>query len=160
MGERSWARLAIGGTVARAALAEALETWVGCRLEECLEDGQVVVEDPEASWGGFSELEAWLEARGIPFDLESGACSGAWPDMLVHFRPGRGRVEFVSDDNHQEPMIPRSTLRTALTRCRTVQGLRAWLARTYPEIRALEPIIWTRADSVSDRAHESGRCER
>jgi hypothetical protein len=97
MGERSWARLTIGGAVSRAALAEALETLAGCLLEECLEDGQVVVEDPEAPWGGFSELEAWLEARGIPFDLESGACSGAWPGMLVHFRPGRGRAVGPSD---------------------------------------------------------------
>ena len=124
MGERSWARLTIGGSVSRAGLAEALERLEGLRLEDCLEDGQVVVEDPETSWGSFSELEAWLEARGIPFDLESGVCPGAWPDMLVHFRPGRGRVEFVSDDSHQEPMIPRSTLQTALTRYRTVQDLR------------------------------------
>jgi hypothetical protein len=67
--------------MSRAGLAEALERLEGLRLEDCLEDGQVVVENPEASWGGFSELEAWLEARGIPFDLESGACPGAWPDI-------------------------------------------------------------------------------
>ena len=105
----------------------------------------MVVEDPEASWGGFSELEAWLQARGIPFDLESAACPGAWPDMLVHFRPGRGRVEFVSDDSHAEPVILRSALRTALSRCRTLRGLGAWLARTYPEVPALPPIRWARA---------------
>jgi hypothetical protein len=104
MGERSWARLTIGGTVSRSALAGALEALEGLRLESCLWDLHVVLEDPEASWGGFSELEAWLQARGIPFDLESGACPGGWPDMLVHFRPGRGRVEFVSDDSHAEPV--------------------------------------------------------
>ena len=60
MGQRRWARLAIGGALSRDALAGALE------------EGQVVVEDAEASRGGFSELEAWLETRGIPFDLESG----------------------------------------------------------------------------------------
>src|SRR5437899_6795607 len=108
MGERSWARLTIGGRVSRSALAEVLETLEGLRLEDCLEGNQVVVEDPEASWGGFSELEAWLQARGIPFDLESGACPGGWPDRLVQFRPGRGRVEFTSDDRHAEPVIPRS----------------------------------------------------
>lgn len=145
MGERSWARLTMGGRVSRAALAEALERLAGLRLEDCLEDEHVVVEDAEASWGGFSELEAWLQARGIPFDLESGACPGAWPDMLVHFRPARGRVEFVSDDSHAEPMIPRSALRAALTRCRTLKGVRAWLARTYPEVPGLEPITCTRA---------------
>ena len=162
MGERSWARLTIGGTVSRLALADALETLAGCRLDECLEDGQVVVEDPQASWGGFSELEAWLEDRGIPFDLESAACPGGWPDMLVHFRRGGGRVEFVSDDSHREPVIPRSTLRTALTRYRTLQGLRAWLARTYPEVPALKPITWARADPVDDRLMDrvgrSGTC--
>ena len=151
MGERSWARLTIGGTVSRSALAGALDALEGRRLEDCLEDDQVVVEDPEASWGGFSELEAWLEGRGIPFDLESAACPGAWPDMLVHVRPGRGRVEFVSDDSHQEPVIPRSTLRTALTRYQTLKRLRAWLARMYPEVPALEPITWTPADPVDDR---------
>jgi hypothetical protein len=151
MGERSWARLTIGGAVSRSALVGVLDTLEGLRLEDCLEDGHVVVEDPEASWGGFSELETWLEARGIPFDLESGACPGGWPDMLVHFRPGRGRVEFVSDDSHAEPVIPRSTLRTAPTRSRTLKGLRAWLARTYPEVPALEPITWTRAHKVDDR---------
>ena len=135
MGERSWARLTIGGTVSRAALAGALKRLEGLRLESCLGDDHVVVEDPEASWGGFSELEAWLQARRVPFDLESAACLGAWPDMLVHFRPGRGRVEFVSDDSHAEPIIPRSALRTALSRCRTLRGLGAWLARTYRRSR-------------------------
>ena len=72
--------------MARAALAEGLETLAGRRLE----DHQVVVEDPEASRGGFSELEAWLQSREVPFDLESGACPGAWPDMLVHVDPGGG----------------------------------------------------------------------
>ena len=125
MGERSWARLTIGGRVSRSALTEAVETLEGLRLEDCLEGAQVVVEDAEASWGGFSELEAWLEARGIPFDLESGACPGGWSDRLVHFRPDRRRVEFVSDDSHAEPVIPRSALRAALTRCRTLKWLRA-----------------------------------
>ena len=144
MGERSWARLTIGGALSRDALAGALETLTGFQLDECLEGAQVVVEDAEASWGGFSELEAWLEARGIPFDLESGACPGGWSDRLVHFRPDRRRVEFVSDDSHAEPVIPRSALRAALTRCRTLKDLRAWLTRTDPETAALEPITWTR----------------
>jgi hypothetical protein len=150
MGERSWARLTIGGTVSRAALADALEALEGLRLESCLGDNHVVVEDPEASWGGFSELEAWLQGRGIPFDLESAACPGTWPDMLVHFRPDRGRVELVSDDSHAEPVIARSALRTALSRYRTLKGLGAWLARTYPEVPALPPIRWTRAQKTHD----------
>jgi hypothetical protein len=140
MGERSWARLTIGGSVSRAGLAEALKRLAGLRLEDCLEGGQVVVEDPEASWGGFSELEAWLQARGIPFDLESAACPGAWPDILVQFRPARGRVEFVSDDSHAEPVIPRSALRTALSRCRTLgasaRGSRGRTRRSRPSNRS------------------------
>jgi hypothetical protein len=143
MGERSWARLTIGGPVSRRALADALETLVGCRLDECLEDDQVVVEDPDAAWGGFSELEAWLEARGIPFDLESAARSGLWPDMLVHFRPERGRLEFASDDSHAEPVIRRSEVEAALRRCRTVRGVRRWLGRTYPRVARLPLIRWS-----------------
>jgi len=127
--------------VARAGLAEGLETLAGRRLE----DHQVVVEDPEASRGGFSELEAWLQSREIPFDLESGACPGAWPDLLVHVRPGWGRVEVVSDDRHAEPVIPRSTLRAALARSRNLKGLSAWLAWAYPEVPGFEPIRWRRA---------------
>jgi hypothetical protein len=88
MGERSWARLTIGGTVSRAALAGALERLEGLRLEDCLEGAQVVVEDPEAAWGGFSELEAWLQARGIPFDLESAACPGRGRTCSSTFAPG------------------------------------------------------------------------
>ena len=147
MGERSWARLTIGGAVSRPALTEALETLAGCRLDECLEDERVVVEDPEAAWGGFSELEAWLQACGIPFDLESGACPGGWPDLLVHFRPGRGRVEFACDDAHSEPVISRAALRAALARCRTLRGVRRWLARTYPDIPPLPAITWA-ADPI------------
>jgi hypothetical protein len=143
MGERSWARLTIGGAVSRQALADALETLAGCPLDECLEDDHVVVEDPEAAWGGFSDLEAWLEARGIPFDLESAACAGAWPDMLVHFRPGRERLEFASDDSHAEPVIRRSELQAAFRRCRTVRGVRRWLARRYPRVAPLPAIRWT-----------------
>jgi hypothetical protein len=150
VGERSWARLTIGGPVSRRALWEALETLAGCRLDECLEDDQVVVEDPEAAWGGFSELEAWLEARGIPFDLESAACPGAWPDMLVHVRPGRGRLEFASDDGHGEPVIPRSEVAAALRRSRTVRGVRRWLARRYPRVAPLPPIRWLEDLSAVD----------
>jgi hypothetical protein len=135
--------LTIGGSVSRRALADALETLAGFRLDECLEDDHVVVEDPDAAWGGFSELEAWLEARGIPFDLESAACPGVWPDMLVHFRPGRGRLEFASDDTHTEPVIRRSEVATALRRCRSVRGVRRWLARRYPRGAPLPPISWT-----------------
>jgi hypothetical protein len=142
VGERSWARLTIGGTVSRAALAQALETLEGLRLEDCLEDGQVVVEDPDAAWGGFSELEAWLESQGIPFDLESAARSGVWPDMLVHFRPAKGRLEFTSDDSHAEPVIRRSEVKQALRRCRTVRGFRRWLARAYPRVASLPPVQW------------------
>jgi hypothetical protein len=143
MGERSWARLTIGGPVSRRALADALETLVGYQLDECLEDDQVVVEDPEAAWGGFSELEAWLEARGIPFDLESAACPGVWPDMLVHFRPGRRRLEFASDDSHGEPVIRRSEVEAALRRCRSIRRVRHWLARAYPRVAPLPPIHWS-----------------
>ena len=150
MGERSWARLTIGGPVSRQALAEALETLVGFPLDECLEDDQIVVEDPEAAWGGFSELEAWLEARGVPFDLESAACPGAWPDMLVHVRPGRGRLEFASDDSHGEPVIRRSEVEAALRRCRTVRGVRRWLGRAYPRVAPLPPIRWSQDAGSAD----------
>jgi hypothetical protein len=120
MGERSWARLTIGGTVSRSALAGGARELEGRRLESCLGGDHVVVEDP-----------------------------GVWPDMLVHLRPG-GRVEVVSDDSRAEPVIPRSALRMALSRCRTLRGLRAWLARTYPEVPALPPIRWARAQKADD----------
>jgi hypothetical protein len=142
VGEYSWARLTIGGPASRRALAAALETLVGCQLDECLQDNQVVVEDPEAAWGGFAELEAWLETHGLPFDLETAARAGGWPDLLIHVRPGRGRVEFACDDAHHEPVIPRSVIRGALGRCRTVRGVRRWLARRYPTIPPLPPIAW------------------
>src|SRR5207249_10177891 len=100
MGERRGARLTIGGAVSRHALAEALETLTGFQLDECLEDEGVVIEDPEASWGGFSELEAWLEARGIPFDLESGPAPAGGPTGPSTSAPTRGRVEFVAADRH------------------------------------------------------------
>jgi len=118
---------------------------LGALDDECLEASQVVVEDADASWGGFSELGAWLRARGIPFDRESGACPGAWRDRPVPARPGWGRVEFVSDDRHAEPVIPRSTLRAALARSRGLKRLRAWLAWAYPAVPGLEPIRWRRA---------------
>jgi hypothetical protein len=101
-----------------------------------------VVEDPEAPWGGFAELEAWLEIHRIPFDLESAARSGGWPDLLIHWRPGWGRVELTCDDGHREPVIPRSVIREALARCRTLRGVRRWLTRTYPTIPPLPPIAW------------------
>jgi hypothetical protein len=141
--------LTIGGPVSRRALADALEILAGCRLDECLEGDHVVVEDPEATWGGFSELEAWLEARGIPFDLVSAACPGAWPDMLVQVRPERGRPEYASDDSHTEPVIRRSEVAAALGRCRTVRGVRHWLARRYPRVAPLPPIRWAEAATAS-----------
>ena len=65
--------------------------------------------------------------------------------MLVHFRPGWGQLEFVSDEGQAEPVIPRSTLRAALARSRDLKRLRAWLAWAYPEVPGLEPIRWRRA---------------
>jgi hypothetical protein len=59
-------------------------------------------------------------------------------------------VEFVSDDSHAEPVIARSALRTALSRSRTLKGLATWLARTYPEVPALPPIRWARAQKADD----------
>ena len=59
MGERSWARLTIGGTVSRTALAGALERLEGLRLEDCLEGGQVVVEDPEAA---FKRIQGMIDS--------------------------------------------------------------------------------------------------
>ena len=79
MGERSGARLTIGGALSRDALAGALETLTGFRLDECLEDGQVVVEDAEASWGGFSELKAWCEAAGFRSTSRAGPATAAGP---------------------------------------------------------------------------------
>ena len=42
MGERSWARLTIGGALSRDALAGALETLTGFQLDECLEGARLL----------------------------------------------------------------------------------------------------------------------
>jgi hypothetical protein len=77
--------------------------------------------------------------------------------MLVHFRPGWGQLEFVSDYRHAELVIPRSTLRAALARSRSLKGVRAWLAWAYPQVPGLDPITWTRVRRGSKESHPETR---
>ena len=52
--------------------------------------------------------------------------------------------------SHAEPVIPRSALRAALRRSRSLKDLGAWLTGTYPEVPALPPIRWARAQKIDD----------
>ena len=56
--------------------------------------------DEMASWGEFSELEAWLEEHGVPYTRGTSS-SDCYDGELVEFRPGRELVTLPTNANSQ-----------------------------------------------------------
>ena len=75
------------------------ETEDGAEIEDYLQptalylstDGHVVIDDPLASYGMFSELEDYLVKEGIPFDRDS-ATGYDYDASTASFRSGMERV--------------------------------------------------------------------
>ena len=111
MGERSWARLTIGGTVSRAALAGALESAGGTSAGE-LSRGR-----PRGRRGSRGVVGWVLGAGGVargPRDSRSTSrarrAQASGPTCSSTSVPGGAAWSSSRDDSHAEPVIARSAL--------------------------------------------------
>ena len=80
MSEYMWARIKIGGSISRPALTHLAEKFAvslpvseATRAEAASPEATdyLELEDDEAVWGRFEELEAYLVGQAIPFDRAS-----------------------------------------------------------------------------------------
>ena len=90
MSDYMWARIKIGGTISCSVLTSLVEFGVPTLPpEEVASPGAVPhleMEDDEARWGMFEELEAYLTEQAIPFDRVSDGKYEHSPE-LRRFRP-------------------------------------------------------------------------
>lgn len=138
MADSSWARIQIGGVVSRKTLEEIFD---GEDLERMVEeDGYLVLENDDKSWGQWDEEGMLVEAR-IAFNRET-AMDNYWPASVRLFRPSLGDFEYTCGDNNTEQgkgaMVRLDHIREMLTKL----GPRfaVWFTKTYPVIPPLEPI--------------------
>jgi hypothetical protein len=149
MGAYGWAKLKIGGRVSKRALREALAIhdvdldealepgdYSGYGLEAYLDEGHLVVEDDQASYAQFTDLEAALVAAGIAFDRLSDPVA-EFGECVSHFRRGMAGSYDAPSDGH-EPMVPVREVRRRLED--GLDPLRAWLDHEHPAIPELEPL--------------------
>ena len=90
MSDYMWARIKIGGTISRPVLTNLVEFGVPALSSDEAAPPEAVrhleMEDDEARWGMFEELEAYLTEQAIPFDRVSDGRYEHSPE-LRRFRP-------------------------------------------------------------------------
>jgi hypothetical protein len=146
MGDRFWGRIEFPARMIDAEVREALER-EGVEFKEenfiekrnqvywpevYVEDGIFSLDDQEANYGMFSDLEDFLRKKGIPFDRQSGQAYDYTPERVV-FRPtqnGTPALDLTLPLFDDEPFITIRELRELL-----LQGIVAisdYLAQHFP----------------------------
>ena len=147
MSDRFHASLEIGGPISRdlipalaAQISDAGLICAGEALEQHLDDsGLLVLEDEQAAFGEFPELEAWLEEHGFEYDRNSSGYFDLLPEW-VSFRHGQGRIIHLLDSGGEE-VISHRDIQQALAASTSLPVLRAALATILgPEVPPLKPI--------------------
>lgn len=147
MGDRSAAKLTIGGTLTAAqaagllALLKKEAVGLDCggwsqpslvdeedaeRLElatvlKAAEDGHLILCKHQADGGEFADLQQGLRDLSIPYDRHSSVCPGAWECDLECFRPGQSLVNFASDEN-ERAYVSRDSVLSAIRKIRRELG--------------------------------------
>jgi hypothetical protein len=127
MSDRYSARIEIGGELPRQHLARL------CKLfevddEEALmarvADGDLVLEDDQAAWGEFLELETTCRDLDLPYQRRS---EGYWerPPQLVFWRPGMDEPESVTTNSDGGILVQMDTLCEARDHLRAGSAARA-----------------------------------
>lgn len=160
MGVHGWAKLKIGGTVSKRALREALTIheidleeslepgdYDGHGLEAYLDEDHLVIEDDQASYAQFTELETVLVTAGIAFDRLSDPVA-EYGECVRSFRPGMATPYDTASEGY-EPMVPVHEVRRRLAD--GLDALRAWLDQEHPAIPELE-----RLDLIDDECGADG----
>ena len=155
MSDYMWARIKIGGTISRSVLTSLVEFGVPTLPPEGVRSPRMVprleMENDEARWGMFEELEAYLAEQAIPFDRVSDGRYEHSPE-LRRFRPRvsaeRGCVSqaeidrtFLCDHDNR-PMVALADVAEALADTQTREELAARLVELCgSDIPSLPPLV-------------------
>ena len=147
MSEYMWANIKIGGSISRPVLTHLAAKFdvsppfsetAGAEATSPKAVHYLELEDDEAPWGMFEELETYLTGQAIPFDRLSDGGYESSPE-LRRFRPGltddggsivRPEIDrtFLCDhDNH--PAVGVTDIEKALAETRTREELAARLTK-------------------------------
>ena len=147
MSDRFHASIQIGGPVSTA-LIPALKARIsaaglllpGDTPEKYLDDEcQLVLEDEQAPYGEFPELEGWLQKHHIEFDRFSSGYFDLLPEW-VSFRNEQGRIVHLLDGMGDQ-VIGHRNVQQALTESNSLPTLQAALTKILgPEVPPLNPI--------------------
>ncbi len=159
MSEYIWANIKVGGSISRPVLTYLAEKFdvsapsseeVGAEAASAEATDYLELEDAEAVWGRFEELETHLMGQSIPFDRLSDGGYEASPE-LRKFRPRLtddhgGIVQPEVDrtflcDHANHPAVPVADIEKALAETRTREELAARLTELCGmDIPALPPV--------------------
>jgi hypothetical protein len=125
-----------------------LKDWHGVDIEPGQVDGIFTLEDGEAAYGEFEDLEALLIKKGIPFDRESGMDWNRPPVRLV-YRPAQGdkaALELNIDlDDDGDEVVSVKAIREILDRTDTEEGpeenIRDFLDFNFPAYSPLSDYV-------------------
>jgi len=155
MGDRFWGRIEFPDRMIDAEVREALEgegvEFDGDNLVEkrmqtydpevYVDDGILSLDNQEASYGMFDDLERLLRKKGIPFDRQSGQAYEYTPERVI-FRPAHNGVPALDltlplfDD---EPVVFLRDLRNLLPK--GIEAIRAYLDKEYPTYPPLSDYV-------------------
>ena len=157
MSDRAWGRLRIGGSVPYESLKAAVAEHLGQDLPDDpadipmkedvhqhgfdMEDGFLMLEDPDVVGGCFEDFEQWLCRNGIAFDRVNAPYPGVWSDEKCSFRPGMDSPYTTISDTHNGHFYAEiCQVRKAAKKATTIEEFRAWVDGNHPEIPPLEPV--------------------
>jgi len=79
-------------------------------LPEHLEDGHFVVDDSEARYGLFEELEDLCQELGLPYTRQSDGMYDFSPE-IVYWQPGMSGADHVLTDHDSNPVVDMDRVR-------------------------------------------------
>ncbi len=109
--------------------------------EVWIEDGIFHLDEPQAAWGMFSDLEDLLQGKGIPFDRESEAYYDFSPEKVVarpstNIKPAMRFWMVVFDGS---PMVKVEEIKNLLPQ--GIEALQAYLDQQFPEYPPLAEYV-------------------
>jgi hypothetical protein len=127
MSDRYSARIEIGGDLPRQHLLKfgrVFEASDENALMARVADGHLILDDDQAAWGEFHELESAGRDLGLPYQRHS---EGYWdcPPQLVYWQPGMEGPESVTTSGDGDMLVSMDTLREARDYMRAGNAARA-----------------------------------
>ena len=127
MSEHFYASIRIGGDLPRQHLPTFCRLFDANDEEELLghiADGRLAMQDEQAAWGEFFELESACRDLDLPYIRQS---EGYWdcPSQLVFWQPGMEEPESVTTDSDGDMLTSMDTLREVRDHLRAGRGAEA-----------------------------------